>query len=461
MPLPTLVALLLTMAISVGDAQARSRLKQCRAACASTIAACVSDGGRPKRCRKTVIKRCTRRPSTCTAAPTSTTSTTTSSTSVTSTTTTSTSSTTTTTCVRCAASGYEPNDDFDAAAPAPIGLTLGLEITRNDFDFFSLSVPAGQMATVEAIFDHAQGDLDLSVFTAARECVGGRLPPACEWTDGTFDDGHEALAVVNATSVGAIDSLWRLAGASGVPNTYNLAVRLAPWVDASSCTAVFPADVCEGRPGGVIGLIQFPAPIGDFLPASYRFETPANYRWARRELVMLVRHALYRTGNQFPGTKPLGIGDIAQRDGLTPGYDIGNLRHPESTHDQGGNIDLAYYTTLARDGVIPFNQLRIVCDANQGSNDGSFCTDTASTSHVVDLEREVYFLAQLFDSPRVRVIGVDRVIGPLLRAEAQRQRDLGLISEVAFGAFQSRLAFGDGWQFQHHRVHVSLRWWDS
>ena len=219
--------------------------------------------------------------------------------------------------------------------------------------------------------------------------------------------------------------------------------------------------MAEGRPGGALKLIQFPFPDPDdqYVLDGYRFESPSNYRWARRELIMLLRYAMAQTLVQFPGTRPLGLGDMSQRDGVTPGFDIGQPRHPASTHDQGGSIDIAYYTTLADAGTIEYNQLRVVCDQNGGNTDGSFCNAGAAQTHVVDVPRQAYFLAKLFESPRVRVIGVDRVIGPILIAEAERQGGLGWITEPALQALRAKLAFGDGWPFQHHHIHVSMAWW--
>ena len=69
-------------------------------------------------------------------------------------------------------------------------------------------------------------------------------------------------------------------------------------------------------------------------------------------------------------------------------------------------------------------------------------------------------MAQLYASPRLRVIGVDRVIAPLLLAEAERQEGMGWITAEMLQGFKSKLGSGDGWPFHHHHIHVSLRWWE-
>lgn len=372
----------------------------------------------------------------------------------------STTTTTTTPCSQCYASQFEPNDRLDVAAPLPLGPWPNLAVATGDLDWYRVTLNPGQLATVEITFPLAQGDLDLTAYDTYGACQGGLVPPACTWSDRTWEAPSEVLSVVNSGTF-AEEPAFLVAGYQGATNDYAISVSTTPWIDAAVCTTAFGAAECEGRPGGMMRLVQFPFPDPDdvSLGDAYRFLTPANYRWGRRELVMLIRHALRRTRAQFPGTKPLGIADISQRNGMTPGNDIGILRHPESSHDQGGNVDLAYFTTLARDGLVPYNDGHVICDAAGGSNDGSFCTAGAATSHVVDLQRQVYFLAQLFDHPRIRVIGVDRVIGPLLQAEAQRQRDLGLISQTARDRLTSLLASGDGWPFQFRVFHVSLAWW--
>jgi hypothetical protein len=145
---------------------------------------------------------------------------------------------------------------------------------------------------------------------------------------------------------------------------------------------------------------------------------------------------------------------MCQRNGLTPGHDIGSLRHPATTHDQGGNIDIAYYQTVAD------NHVRTVCDAAGGSHDGYYCAASAARTHIVDLPRTVTFIAALLRSPRVRAIGVDRVLGPLLHAEAARLRARGAITQADYDELVSpaRLTWGDGWPFHHHHMHLSLDW---
>ncbi len=324
------------------------------------------------------------------------------------------------------------------------------------------SVPPASIGMVGVTFNRTVGDLDVSLRTSAGACVAGRIDDACTWADRTWETGDEILSVLNWRAT-PLQQHWNVVPFNGINVASTRFDSALAYGDAAQCTDRYPTDLCEGRPGGVPTLLQFPRhdAADPFIGDGFRLQAPTNYRWIRLELLMLVRDALHRTQLQFPNTRPLGVGDICQRDTITPGYDIGQPRHPESAHDQGGNIDLAYFTTLANEGTIPYNQLRTVCDANGGSNDGFFCNPGTAATHVVDLPRQVYFMAQLYSSPRMRVTGTDRELAPLLRQEADRQLAVGLITQAQRDAFYSALGFGDegGWQFHFKFIHVSLRYW--
>lgn len=324
-----------------------------------------------------------------------------------------------------------------------------------------VEIPASSLGVVGTTFDTVDGDLDVALLEAGLVCAGGRLGDSCTWSDRSFETGEELLAVLNTSAETGFPALWRALPHSGSDTAGSPVADIASWADGPVCTSLFPADECEGRPGGQVSLLQFPKSVQPDLYAgdAFRLESPANYRWLRRELLMLVRHAFKLVAAQSPSTSALGVGDASQRDALTPGTDNGNLRHPPGVHVQGADVDLAYFNILAAQGQIPYNDTRIICDANGGSNDGAFCNPSAAGTHIVDLDRQTYFLAQLFSSPRLRVAGVDQVIAPLLRARADLLLSQGSITQAQRDAFYSRLGFGEGWQFHHHHIHVSLLFW--
>ena len=176
-------------------------------------------------------------------------------------------------------------------------------------------------------------------------------------------------------------------------------------------------------------------------------EHQAHYSNLRRELAYLVTWATAATSAQFPGTNPLSLMDMSERGGETPGAMVGQLRHPEGTHINGNDIDIAYYQTG------PDNQGRVVCD-----NDGYFCT---SPPNVLDATRTAYFMIRLLDSPHVRVIGVDTLIAPELFSAAQALRAQGVVTQAEVNRLESYTAYGEGWPFHHHHMHFSWNWEDG
>lgn len=214
---------------------------------------------------------------------------------------------------------------------------------------------------------------------------------------------------------------------------------------------------CTGT--GCAELIMLP---GDTDPRSaeslrrgYYVDTRTRYTWLRRDLVMVLQHATCEVARRFPGTTPLGIQDLSQMDGLTPGTDVGDPRHPTTTH-RGSDLDLSYYQT---DGD---NDAQIVCgdgsDTNGNGrpgryNDGYFCT---TERNIVDWPREAYFFAMLASTPLVRIFGVDTTFVDDLRAELDRQLAAGWITESQHERAND-LGWGSagGWQFHHHHSHMS------
>jgi hypothetical protein len=357
----------------------------------------------------------------------------------------------------CQPDGSEPNQTRGAARDPASGVTDGLSICAGDEDWWRITVPAGHITTVVLNHDIRLGDIDLVSHNAAGTVIDSRTgfyPYSVSWR--SYETGTEAVSFYNEAGADAEYFLRVVGASSGAQSPYSLAVVNTPYTDGENCTtAGYSSDDCQGRGPGGSGLMNFPLPDPDdtYVGAGYMFDSVSNYRWLRREAIMMIRHAIHLTQAQFPNTNPIGLIDMCQIDGITPGYDVNDPRHPESTHDQGGNFDIAYYSTLAD------NHARVICGPNENNTDGYFCTNAATTQHVVDLPRQVYFMAQLFSNPRLRVIGVDKVIAPLLLAEADRQAAAGTITAAQKGAFSSKMAYGDGWPFHHHHIHVSLRWW--
>lgn len=353
---------------------------------------------------------------------------------------------------------FEPNDDLGSAARLTSGASWDLSVCEGDEDWFRIVVPARTIVRVGVRFTHAEGDLDLVAYDGEGRLLGSRYGDQYPYSYRNQETDTEYYGFYSER--GGAEYFLRVVGYDGGQNAYRLEVTSYPYVDGPSCTgAGFSFEECAGLGNGGSGLLPFPFPDPDdsVVGGGYVWETFSNYRFARRELIMLVRDALAETMRAFPGTTPLSLIDVCQIDGTTPGYDVGQPRHPKSTHDQGGNIDIAYFQT---DGA---NNAEIICGDGSRHEDG-YCSSAAQRSHIVDLERQAFFMAKLFRSPRTRVIGVDKVIAPFLsRTAAELNRlpanDPRKITDRELASFSDRMAYGAGWPYHHHHIHLSMDWW--
>lgn len=357
-----------------------------------------------------------------------------------------------------AADGLEPNDTVDTAVVAPPGATEGLTLCEGDEDWYRVVVPEKTLVRVGIRFQDAAGDVDLVAYDVTGNLLGSRFGEAYPYS---FRDQETNTEYYGFYSEKGGDTYYvRALGHKGAQNVYGLHVGSFPYVDGPSCEdAGFSFDECAGigPGGGGLLIFPFPDPQDSVVGASYVSESFSNYRFARRELIMLVRHALSETLKAFPDTTRLSLVDICQIDGVTPGYDVGAPRHPKTTHDKGGNIDIAYFQT---DGA---NDAQIICGDGSEHEDG-WCSPAAAQTHIVDLPRQAYFMAKLYSSKRTRVIGVDEIIGPLLAKAAADLRDLPdddpkKITAAEYQGFVSKMSYGSGWPYHHHHIHLSLQWW--
>lgn len=356
----------------------------------------------------------------------------------------------------CTDQTFEPNDTLSTgeSITAP-GAWDGLQLCDDEEDWLTVTIPEGQLGTVGLTFPHILGDLDLVAYDDKGKFLGSRLwveDYPLDWRGN--ENQYEYLSIMGLD--GPATAFFRVRPFAGATNTYDLEVLTTEWQDGLLCTDFYGFDACRGFNGTAKGeLYQFPFASADdpYVPDGYSLESYGSYRWLRRETIMVVRYAIHETQQRFPGTDPLGLIDMCDKDGVTPGFDVGDPRHPESTHDQGGNIDIAYYQT---DGD---SSGGAVCGPNNSAHDGYFCTSVAN--HIMDVPRTTYFMAMLARHPRLRVIGVDKLLAPLIESEAAKQREAGWITQQNYSTLLNRLAYGDGWPFHHHHLHMSMRWWSD
>jgi hypothetical protein len=117
-------------------------------------------------------------------------------------------------------------------------------------------------------------------------------------------------------------------------------------------------------------------------------------------------------------------------------------------------MDVAYYQVTS-----PNNYLRPICPYVQNGTDQYHCVGAPNN---LDVWRDALFLGALFTSSRVRVIGVDGKVGPLVLQAMATLCANNWLPQSACTTARSKLAYeetdmGRGWfQFHHHHQHISL-----
>ena len=242
---------------------------------------------------------------------------------------------------------------------------------------------------------------------------------------------------------------------------------------ASACTINLPVE-CSGEDGYCSEIVPF-SPVSGAGYENYPVngETWENqYRsYLERELMMLVQYAAARTecetkNWEYHNFQPVVLGDMSESDGAIPGTSVGNPDHPAGTHEDGRDIDIAYFQQPSNftGGIsgqpqpeIDDNSLRIVCKHTLFGVDVGHCTAPA---HLLDPWRTALFIAHLSENPNLRVVGVDGRIGPVLEETLDRLTAVGWIDQelrkripLAYEEFDTGL----GWyRFHHHHMHISL-----
>ncbi|MFO0640394.1 MAG: hypothetical protein U0183_14340 [Polyangiaceae bacterium] len=233
-----------------------------------------------------------------------------------------------------------------------------------------------------------------------------------------------------------------------------------PGSDGGGC-ALPPRDCTDGAAecGKIVPFEPVTGPGYDNYPLNG--ETTQNqYRsFARKDLVMLVKWVTaFVACKAKPGTgngAPLGLGDMSEANGAIPGTSVGSPGHPQGTHTNGNDMDIAYYQARGTN-----NNLRPVCPYLEGGRDAYHCVGAPDN---LDVHKTALALGAFYESARVRIIGVDGQVGPLVQAELAKICAEGTLSTQACSRAKSGITFettdqGRGWYlFHHHHFHVSLK----
>jgi hypothetical protein len=255
------------------------------------------------------------------------------------------------------------------------------------------------------------------------------------------DQPTERLAWFNPTDED-LEKWVAVDGYKKSEGSYALVFGVEDFHEGFDCNEFFNK---TGQQGPCNEIMSFPQ--ANSLEEGYVVSHEARYSNLRRELIYLVRWAAAETAATFENTNPIGLLDMSQADGDVPGRQDGQLRHPEGTHVNGNDIDVAYYQTGKN------NLGRSVCPEN-----GYFCTDEPD---ILDAERSAFFIARLMKTEHLRVIGVDTMIYPELIDAAKDLKSQGLLKSTDVQRMKSYLAWGDGWPFHQHHLHFSWDWEDG
>ena len=218
---------------------------------------------------------------------------------------------------------------------------------------------------------------------------------------------------------------------------------------------------CEGTKAYCDELIQFEPVEGyGYIDYPENGESYANqYRsWLRREGFIAIKYAAakvacYADDWEFGNGGPIGLIDMSEENGDIPGTSVGSAGHPNGTHEDGQDIDVAYYQVNTSD-----NRARPICDHYEAGSEAHHCT---APPHLLDPWREALFLGALFEHPRMRVIGCDGQAGTMIIGAMENLCENGWLGSYACNnvalAYET-VNTGAGWYlFHHHHVHVSFK----
>jgi hypothetical protein len=215
--------------------------------------------------------------------------------------------------------------------------------------------------------------------------------------------------------------------------------------DAEHCSELLPFDPDAGP-----GYLDYPI----------NFETLENQfrSYLRRDLEQLVKYAAAKVDCKagdwdYGNFAPVGLGDMSEADGAIPGTSIGSPGHPPGTHEDGRDIDVAYYQLFAID-----NLLRPIGVHHDEFNvEANRCVEPP---YALDEWRTALFIAYLSEHHRVRVIGVDGEAGLILEDALDELVSMGWIDADLRDSIPLAYELTDtglGWFLHHHHhLHISM-----
>ena len=223
-----------------------------------------------------------------------------------------------------------------------------------------------------------------------------------------------------------------------------------------------PPMLCEGTDEYCGELVPFEPVLGpgyDNYPVNDETEKDQYRSFLRRDLMLLIKYATARVDCAAEGWdsghgEPLGLGDMSEADGSIPGTSVGAPGHPPGQHEDGLDIDTAYYQTDT-----PDNHLRSICNTTDFGTNQYHCVDPP---HLLDVERTALFLGYLAGHPRLRQVVVDGQAGLVIEPAVDDLCTQGYLQPDECTRLESVLTYevantaSEYFYFFYHHIHISL-----
>ncbi len=273
--------------------------------------------------------------------------------------------------------------------------------------------------------------------------------------------------IVNIGIPGIVEMSGALHGDS-ISGLFNAPTYSGFWqIQKYTGEEVFPGDApgqqCENLPPAFcMGSTEYCSEIVLFEPRTGmgyldKDNSGRIFSYLRRDLMQLVKYAAAKVACKtadwdYGNLAPLDLLDMSEWDGSTPGTNYPPLRHPPGTHEGGRDIDTAYYQLYAID-----NSARPVCVHYDGHAEAYHCV---GEPYGLDKWRTALYIAYLSGHPRLRVVGVDGKVGPVVEEALDELVgsswiDPDLRDSIPLAYEEENT--GMGWyRFHHHHKHTSM-----
>lgn len=370
----------------------------------------------------------------------------------------------------------EPNETRSAAVELT-GPAEGLQICNGDDDWFELTPTGtgdeGLIYMVGIDYSFGSGDLEIEMIMADGTTSNSATIELDSYHE-EHPSGGGPMNIEGFTVVGSPDVetfAFHVSGRGRAVNDYDLLYATIPYVDGPDCReAGYTSFECSGFTSSgsfdPSAMMMMPIThaadpyIGDgFLYDSFAVGNfvGSSSQYARRDLIMALRHAMRVVQDTYPDTEPLGMGEITMPDGTTP------WGHPYGTHYLGSTIDVAYFVDpeeLEPYGNICYRQICAPGSPSDTTNVGLTTTGTCNPgsedTHIVDVPRTALFMAEMAATGLLRVYGVDPAPEADLDEEFSRLEDTGHPGASQARALMATSNDHSSWVWHWHHIHIAL-----